>query len=153
MLNLIQGLLNKFIWGYEKLRVKQNKLSQGRLAAPNIIRYYHAALLTAITQWWQDKNIESRYREQINVPIILKVWILLTNDCHHPKLKGNTMWIYNTLIKVWHKFQPKVILDQSPIISFLTIPRFIVAAHSGFFCVGLNSSVTLTYFRMAPRKA
>lgn len=48
-LHVIQSILNKFIGGYNKPRihysVMQQKTECGRLSCPNIVLYYHAALI------------------------------------------------------------------------------------------------------------
>lgn len=52
MLTMIQTLFNKFIWGFRKSRLRneilQCRVEDGGLAIPNVITYYHAALLSAI---------------------------------------------------------------------------------------------------------
>lgn len=49
MLNKIQGITNKFIWGYKKQRIKASvatttKIQYGGVTHPNIT-YYHATMM------------------------------------------------------------------------------------------------------------
>lgn len=59
LLNKLQDI-NKFIWGGRKARIKASVIQlptkEGDLAAPNLLLYYHAVMISAAMQWWMGKN-------------------------------------------------------------------------------------------------
>lgn len=75
LLNNLQGTINKFICGGRKARIKastmQLPIEGGSVAGPNLLLYYHAAMLSAAMQWWIGQNRVCWNMEQSHVQVVL----------------------------------------------------------------------------------
>lgn len=65
ILNKIQGMSNRFIWGYKHARIHfsvlEQKLEHGGLALPNIRKYCCAAMMVASVGWWRPHRDSELY--------------------------------------------------------------------------------------------
>lgn len=120
-----QIIFNNFISGLKKPRIKieilQLSLEDGGLAVPNVIVYYHAAMLSAICSWW----VQNRHgvwmcpgRNTVNIPVPLKECMLCEKD-KRKEIKGAVLNSYKVLKQVRDKLQNELIVYPSPLMSLL----------------------------------
>lgn len=117
-LNILQVLINKFIWGYKKLRLKAKiipqKGKQGGMSVPKTAKY-QVTWLTAITQWWkQETKFDSWHLEQLNVPAPLKDWLLLLEKYSKLMVTGGSLQICKVLKTIWDTFLKELAPGNSP---------------------------------------
>lgn len=59
VINTIQVTINEYIWNSKPAKIKakilQQNITEGCLTLPNILKYYQAAPLVTIAQWWMRK--------------------------------------------------------------------------------------------------
>lgn len=103
-LSKIKSIINKYIWGARKLRIKfsiaEKKIQDGGIAIPNINRYYEAALLVACVEWWRmlDNDV-LLLLEQKGCVMKLSTWLVANSATRRDIDQAN--WIVQTLGKVW----------------------------------------------------
>lgn len=81
VLNRLQDMINRFVWGNKRARIKSRILEQGLedggLAIPSITKYYYAAILTASLDWcWFSSDNANLLLEQKECKIRLSEWLV-----------------------------------------------------------------------------
>lgn len=122
-LNTMQAICNKFIWSYKRAHVRshilEQRLEDGGLAMPNILKYYFAAKLMACLDWWRlprTHNILLSDQNQNSQPDTL-----VTNSASGDSSKGNS-WIAAKLSKCWYHYQKKLIPPGLPLRALVNHP-------------------------------
>lgn len=131
----IQSVLDTFIWGGKKPRIKVKQLyqliEQVGLAVPEMRRHYDASQTAALLSWWQTSQEIYRGCEQSGVAILLSDWVMLDKDTHQRLASTNR--IRASIIAVWACLQDNLAPSQSLLVSFLTHPGFRAAMQSSNF--------------------
>lgn len=60
-----------------RLSVLQDSIMDDGLVLPSVHLYYHAAILSAVVQWWDPQNEVNWALEHLDSPIPLSEWLLL----------------------------------------------------------------------------
>lgn len=95
--NTIQASINRFIWNVKPARIKfkffQQNILEGRLAVPNILKYYQAGQIVVVAQGWmrEDSIKDSWLLEQAMTSIPLHEWVLLSRQAHLKYIKGRSI--------------------------------------------------------------
>lgn len=58
----------------------QNIIEDGGLAWPDIRLHYHAAMISAVVQWWNHQDELTWAEGQLNIPVPLSEWMLLKTN-------------------------------------------------------------------------
>lgn len=101
--------MNTFIWDSKKPRIRNEVLQyivmDWGLLIPNMIRYYHAARLSVVCSWWDQKDMDYDCSvEQVNILIPLTEWMLWGKDMRKGT-EGLVLTTYKVLMEVWNKLQ------------------------------------------------
>lgn len=107
-IDVIQKLLNKFLWQGRKPRIKTALLckrhKEGGIAFLFIRRYYYASRLTAMQIWWAAKDQPICDIEQSVTQIPLTEWVMVD-----PKKRvlgpGVKSIVYQRLMEVRRRWQ------------------------------------------------
>lgn len=82
LLQEIQIVINKFVCSANRTRIQisvlQNSVEDGTLALPNVRLYCHAAMISAVGQWWNYQDERTGASEQLTILIPLSEWMLRT---------------------------------------------------------------------------
>lgn len=137
LLNRLQNVLNKFLWGHKRAWIKANILEQSiedrGLAVPSVIKHYHAALITMSLGWYrfQSNNI-NLILEQKKCSRLLPDW-LVSDEIFDIQPSGINQMV-KVLVKIWKKYREKLIPLHSPLMMF--------ASHSEFAGIKYNISLS-----------
>lgn len=119
MLAKIQNILNKFIWGGKKPRLKmslvQKPLQEG------ITKYYEVALLTACLDWWNWAGSDiSLAFEQQNCKVQLADWLFSKVASKWDLVKATPL--VKVLGKSWLKYKYYLTPPHFPLQKYTSFP-------------------------------
>lgn len=138
MLNRIQAIINRFIWGNKRPRINmttvEKTLRNGEVAIPNIKNYYHAAMLVACLVGWKQSDDETNLiLKQENCNTQLSDWLVQDTLPKVGIVQMNR--IGRMLVNIWLNYRKYLIPLYSPFQKFMDHLEFIQLKHNFAFGV------------------